>query len=185
MNAPTQPSSNEMSPAQLAQYLRACAALGSDSDGKACTIATSRAYEIAIELDRLQQDAAHDASARDVLTGEIARLQSVYQSAVGGRQDFRESYRQARDLLNLFVAAWEKGGENMDRLCELARSGDSFEERVKNPPRQEQMAPHYVCGCGGELWILCNNGDCICADCRCAQARIIVNELAPVTKQRT
>jgi hypothetical protein len=57
---------------------------------------------------------------------------SVYESAVNGRRDFREAYKQARDLLNRFVAAWEGNGENMDRLCELARTGATTEPPVVN-----------------------------------------------------
>ena len=51
---------------------------------------------------------------------------------------------------------------------------------IEHEGQRYKIGAHYVCGCGGVLWILAKNGDCICADCRRAQARIIVNELAPV-----
>jgi hypothetical protein len=58
---------------------------------------------------------------------------------------------------------------------------DTFAERQKIKGQRSKIGRHYICGCGGELWILAINGDCICSTCLCAQARIIVNELAPVT----
>lgn len=57
---------------------------------------------------------------------------------------------------------------------------ESFAERQKVKGQEAKIGNHYVCGCGGELWILATNGDCICSTCLRAQARIIVNELAPV-----
>lgn len=60
---------------------------------------------------------------------------------------------------------------------------DTFEERKRIKGQRFKIGQHYVCGCGGDLWILCKNGDCVCACCRRAQARIIVNELAPVTRR--
>ena len=60
------------------------------------------------------------------------------------------------------------------------RRVDSFDERIKIKGQSAEIGQVYICGCGGYLWILARNGDCICNDCRRAQARIIVNELAPV-----
>jgi sulfur transfer protein SufE len=60
---------------------------------------------------------------------------------------------------------------------------ESFEEREKIKDQRFEIGDHYVCGCGSHLWILATNGDCICAKCLRSQARIIVNELAPVTKR--
>lgn len=57
-----------------------------------------------------------------------------------------------------------------------------FEQR-KRTKETAPIGDHYVCGCGCEFWILCKNGDCVCAMCMTAQARIIVKELAPVTKR--
>lgn len=63
------------------------------------------------------------------------------------------------------------------------RRVETFEERQKIKGERCEIGPHYVCGCGGALWILAQNGDCICAECLRAQARIIVKELAPVPAQ--
>jgi hypothetical protein len=58
----------------------------------------------------------------------------------------------------------------------------TFEERQEIKGQKSKIGDHYVCGCGCEYWILATNGDCICASCLRAQSRIIVNELAPVTR---
>lgn len=54
----------------------------------------------------------------------------------------------------------------------LPQRVDTFEERMKNPPKQERIGPVYVCGCGSDLWLLCKNGDCVCSQCLCAQAAL-------------
>lgn len=57
---------------------------------------------------------------------------------------------------------------------------ETFAERQKIKGETAEIGEHYVCGCGNFLWILLKNGDCVCGQCLRAQARIIVNELAPV-----
>jgi hypothetical protein len=60
---------------------------------------------------------------------------------------------------------------------------DTFEERQRIRGQKQKATPeqlYYTCGCGSQLWFLLRNGDCVCANCKQAQARIIVNELAPV-----
>ena len=67
-----------------------------------------------------------------------------------------------------------------------ARRIEGFAERlaIKNETYDLIKTGYYVCGCGGELWILTKAGDCVCAACMCAQARIMVNELAPVKRRK-
>jgi hypothetical protein len=67
----------------------------------------------------------------------------------------------------------------------MTKRVESFAERLatKNETVDLIKAGYYVCGCGGELWILTKSGDCVCASCMRAQARIIVSELAPVKQQ--
>lgn len=57
---------------------------------------------------------------------------------------------------------------------------DTFAERKKIKGQSGAIGPLYTCGCGCDTWLLCKNGDCVCSQCLNAQARIIVNELAPV-----
>jgi len=59
---------------------------------------------------------------------------------------------------------------------------NTFEERQRIRGQEQSVTPAqlYTCGCGSQLWFLLRNGDCVCAGCKQAQARIIVNELAPV-----
>lgn len=59
---------------------------------------------------------------------------------------------------------------------------DNFAERQKIKDETAEIGQHYICGCGGVHWFLLKNGDCVCSLCLRAQARIIVNELAPVKK---
>lgn len=61
---------------------------------------------------------------------------------------------------------------------------DTFAERQKIKGQRAKIGSYYICGCGSEVWILATNGDCICARCLRAQARIIVNELAPVASAK-
>jgi hypothetical protein len=65
----------------------------------------------------------------------------------------------------------------------LGKRINTFEERmkVKGEEQTATEAQMYRCGCGSHLWFLLNNGDCVCAQCQRAQARIIVSELAPVS----
>jgi hypothetical protein len=63
------------------------------------------------------------------------------------------------------------------------RRVETLEERQKIKGQRAEIGDHYVCGCGGALWILATNGDCICAECLRSQVRIIVNELVPVTRR--
>lgn len=58
-----------------------------------------------------------------------------------------------------------------------------FEQRRKIKGQRKTIGSHYICGCGNDTWILCKDGDCVCAGCLRAQARIIVNELAPVLEK--
>ena len=60
---------------------------------------------------------------------------------------------------------------------------DNFADRQKIKGVKSKMGRRYICGCGGDRWILLTNGDCVCDTCMRAQARIIVNELAPVTSR--
>lgn len=60
---------------------------------------------------------------------------------------------------------------------------DSFAERKKIKGQRAKIGKHYICGCGGDRWLLLDNGDCVCDSCMCAQARIIVSELAPVANR--
>lgn len=61
-------------------------------------------------------------------------------------------------------------------------SNEEFLRRKATKNEQVSVPPDgfYVCGCGASLWILVKNGDCVCAGCNRAQARIKVRELAPV-----
>lgn len=71
-------------------------------------------------------------------------------------------------------------------MAKAAKRIEGFAERlaIKNQTVDLIKTGYYVCGCGGELWILTKSGDCVCASCMRAQARIMVNELAPVTRRR-
>jgi hypothetical protein len=60
---------------------------------------------------------------------------------------------------------------------------ESFEARKRIKNQRFEIGQHYVCGCGCEYWLLLKNGDCVCANCRRAQARIMVKELAAVTRR--
>lgn len=62
---------------------------------------------------------------------------------------------------------------------------DTFAERQKIKGQTAKIGEHYICGCGNFYWLLLKNGDCVCNSCLRAQARIIVNELAPVTNRQT
>lgn len=62
---------------------------------------------------------------------------------------------------------------------------DKFEDRQKIKGEKAKMGRRYICGCGNDRWILLVNGDCVCDNCMCAQARIMVNELAPVASARS
>jgi hypothetical protein len=64
-----------------------------------------------------------------------------------------------------------------------AKRVNSFKERMAIKDQQVEIGQHYTCGCGGFLWILTTEGDCVCGQCMRAQARITVKELAPVRRQ--
>jgi hypothetical protein len=65
-----------------------------------------------------------------------------------------------------------------------AKRVGSFKERMAIKDQQVEIGQHYTytCGCGGFLWILTTEGDCVCGQCMRAQARITVKELAPVRR---
>lgn len=78
---------------------------------------------------------------------------ATYESAVKGRSDFRQAYRQARSLLRQFMAAWEgqPNHENMDRLCEAAReiAGSSEEPSADGLTEVRDRTANVALTCGG------------------------------------
>lgn len=65
-----------------------------------------------------------------------------------------------------------------------AKRIDNFADRQKIKGERATIGRRYICGCGNDRWLLLTNGDCVCDSCMCAQARIMVNELAPVTARK-
>lgn len=84
-----------------------------------------------------------DLRIRPVEPRETTVSLATYESAVKGRSDFRQAYRQARSLLRQFIAAWEgqPNHENMDRLCEVARgiAGSPEEPTGVLPPAFQSL----------------------------------------------
>jgi hypothetical protein len=55
-----------------------------------------------------------------------------------------------------------------------------IEDRLKIRDEKATIEQHYTCGCGCEVWVLERSGDCICANCLRAQARIYIVELGGI-----